>query len=173
MSESDLTLAQRGDPAAFERLVSPHLKGLYGFILKRTQNQAEDVYEESLLAAWRAIKGFQRGSTVKTWLYAIAGYKCTDAIRKNASSPAFKELDETQAVPGFEDDSVTAMDLRTALSHTSDDDQALLHLIFHEGFTQKEAGDLLGIPEGTVKSRLNRLKKQLKLSLTGGVPHDA
>lgn len=172
MSEHDLSLAKKGDPAAFERLVTPYLKGLYGFIAKRVSDQAEDVYQETLLGAWRAMPGFREGSTVKTWLYAIAGYKCTDAIRKKASSPILDELDEQTGTQGFEDSSVNTMDIRNAMRSFHHEDQTLLYLLYHQCFTQKEAAMMLDIPEGTVKSRLNRLKRQLKDHISGGANHE-
>ena len=168
MAEVDLLLARKGDPAAFERLVSPHLKGLFGFIVKRVRGLAEDVYQETLLSAWHALPGFKEGSTLKTWLYAIAGYKCSDALRRLSREPQPIELDEQQESAGFEESSLHRMDVRQALAKLREEDQALLYLLYTQGFAQKEAAIVLGIPEGTVKSRLNRLRKSLKHLLGGG-----
>ena len=162
-----LTLARNGNPAAFERLVSPYLKGLYGFIRKRVDEQAEDVYQETLLSAWQALPGFQQNASIKTWLYAIAGYKCADALRKHMRQPQMEEMDERAASPGFEEGTLARMDIRDALDALGAEDQQLLYLVYHEGFTQKEAGVILGIPEGTVKSRLYRLRGILQQALGG------
>ncbi len=167
MADVDLSLARKGDPAAFERLVTPHLKGLYGFICKRTGAMADDVYQETLLSAWRALPGFREGSTLKTWLYAIADYKCLDALRKKGREPQPAEPDEDMQSPGFEENSLRRMEIRQALAGLSRGDQSLLYLLYTQGFTQKEAADVLGIPEGTVKSRLSRLRKALKEMLGG------
>ena len=167
MAEIDLSLARKGDPAAFERLVTPYLKGLFGFIAKKVRGLAEDVYQETLLSAWRAMPGFKEGSTLKTWLYAIAGYKCSDALRRLSREPQSIELDEQQESAGFEESSLHRMDIRQALAKLREEDQALLYLLYTQGFSQKEAAIVLGIPEGTVKSRLNRLRKALK-NLLGG-----
>lgn len=159
---NDLSLARTGDPAAFQRLVTPHLKGLYGFLARRCGQLAEDVYQETLLGAWQTIGGFREGSSLKTWLYAIAGYKCTDALRKHLKQPQLVTLDELPGDGGFEGASVKRLDLKDALSALAPEDQALLHLLYTQGFSQKEAGDILGIPEGTVKSRLYYLRRSLK-----------
>lgn len=162
MQERDLTLAQQGDPAAFERLVTPYLKGLFAFIRRRAGNEGEDVYQETLLAAWRAIPGFSAASSLKTWLYAIAGYKCVDALRRKARAPLTQEADETLGDGGFEEGSLEKIDLNTALKRLDSEDQALLQLVYLEGFTLSESASVLGIPEGTVKSRLYTLRKTLK-----------
>ena len=168
--DHNLTLARQGDPTAFERLLTPYLAGLYGFIRKRVDQMAEDVYQETLLAAWRAIPGFKEDATVKTWLYAIAGYKCADAIRGLSRQPRKEELDEATPVPGFEEDAAGRMDVKTALKSLDKEDQQLLYLVYGQGFTQREAAGILGIPEGTVKSRLHRLRNTLKDRLEGGTP---
>lgn len=167
MQEPDLERARRGDPAAFERLVNPYLKELFFYIRKRVGQQAEDAYQETLLAAWRAIPGFKEGSTLKTWLYAIAGYKCADALRQKGREPQWAGLEEHSRQAGFEEEQVKAMTIRDALAQFDGEDQALLYLVYTQGFTQVEAAMLMGIPEGTVKSRLYRLRNQLKARLGG------
>ena len=171
MQEYDLALARKGDPAAFERLVTPFLNGLYGFLVKRMGNMAEDIYQETLLGAWHSIRGFAGESSVKTWLYAIAGYRCADALRKKAREPLKTQLDEQLCDSGFESETAMALDIRDSLRALAPEDQSLLYLVYTQGFTQREAADVLGIPEGTVKSRLNRLRTLLKSRL-GGEQHD-
>ena len=167
MPERDLILARKGDTAAFERLVTPHLKGLFAFIKRRTGFEAEDVYQETLLGAWRAISGFSEGSSLKTWLYAIAGYKCADALRRKTRAPVTVEADETLEGGGFEESSLQRLDLGNALKRLPEESQSLLQLVYTEGFTLKEAAGVLGIPEGTAKSRLHALRRTLK-ELMGG-----
>ena len=167
MAETDLTLARRGDPAAFERLVTPHLQGLFGFLRKRLGDMAEDAYQETLLAAWQALPGFREGATLKTWLFAIAGYKCVDCIRRNAREGNSVLLEEGLQGEGFEEGSNHRMQVRDALDSLDGEEQALLYLVFTQGLTQKEAAGVLGIPEGTVKSRLYTLKNKLRKQLGG------
>lgn len=168
MQDRDLTLAQQGDPAAFERLVTPHLQGLFAFIRRRAGNEAEDVYQETLLGAWRAIGGFAGSSSLKTWLYAIAGYKCQDCLRRKARAPVTGEANETLGDEGFEEGSLLKMDLDSALKRLPEGDRSLLQLVYAEGFTLREAAGVLGIPEGTAKSRLHRLRTTLQAAMGGG-----
>ncbi|NLX83373.1 MAG: RNA polymerase sigma factor [Clostridiales bacterium] len=168
--DTNLRLAQAGNPTAFERLLSPYLAGLYGFIRKRVGQMAEDVYQETLLAAWRALPGFKEDASLKTWLYAIAGYKCADALRRQSRQPRQEERQEDAAVPGFEEDSAQRLDVKAALSSLDQEGQDLLYLVYSEGFTQAEAARILGIPLGTIKSRLYHLRRHLKDRLEGERP---
>ena len=168
--DHNLMLARQGDPAAFERLLTPYLAGLFGFIRKRVDRMAEDVYQETLLAAWRAIPGFKQEASIKTWLYAIAGYKCADALRHKSRQPQVTELEDAAPGPGFEEDSTRRLDIRDALDALPPEDRQLLYLVYGQGFTQGEAAGILQIPEGTVKSRLHRLRGTLQAHLEGGTP---
>ncbi len=167
MNELDLQHAQAGNPAAFERLVTPHLNGLYGFITRRVGQDADDTYQETLLGAWKAINSFQGGSSIKTWLYAIAGYKCMDALRKKARTPVPAEMLVEPSQDSFEEESMRRIDMKNALTTLSPEDRSLVFLAYTEGFTRREAADIMGIPEGTVKSRLHRLRHELKKHLGG------
>lgn len=168
MPETDLARARDGDPAAFERMVTPLLPGLFGFIRRRLGQGAEDAYQETLLAAWRAVGGFSGQSSLKTWLYAIAGYKCADALRKMSREPGTEEAGDALAEEPFEEKSLERMDLKAALAALKPEDQSLLYLVYAQGFSLREAAGSLGIPEGTAKSRLHTLRKRLKNSLGGG-----
>lgn len=169
MNQVDLQLAQAGNPAAFERLVTPHLQGLYGFLQRRMGQEADDVYQETLLGAWKTIGSFQGGSSIKTWLFAIAGYKCADAIRKKGRTPVPAEMLEEPAQESFEEDSMRRMDISSALARLDPEDSSLMYLVYTQGFSNKEAAETLNIPEGTVKSRLYRLRSQMRDQLKGSL----
>ena len=123
-----------------------------------------------MLGAWRNIRGFGGNASFKTWLYAIAGNRSMDALRKQARAPEFSELDEQHSQEGFEETAARAMDIRESLGKLCSEDQTLLYLLYTQGLNQKEAAAILGIPEGTVKSRLHRLRALLQQRL-GGEPH--
>lgn len=172
MSSSTLIQAKNGNPAAFQCLVTPHLQGLNGFIRRRVgQGEAEDVYQETLLAAWQAIHSFTGDSSLKTWLFAIAGYKCADALRRLARQPQTVEDRESLGSPSFEQASVSRMDIHQALAKLSKENQSLLYLVYAEGFSLQEVAIHLGIPLGTVKSRLHTLRGGLRETL-GGDPNE-
>lgn len=144
----------------FETAIRPFLDGLFAFIRCHALKEAEDVYQETLLAAWQGFERFRGDAAMKTWLYAIARFKCMDALRRMY---ARREVPQQEApAPAFEEAAVVQVDLHTALERLKEDDRALMYLVYAQGFLQKEAAEVLGIPEGTVKSRLHTLRKQLK-----------
>lgn len=77
---SDLiTRAQGGDDQAFDALVGPHRRELHVHCYRMlgSVQDAEDALQETLLAAWQGIRGFERRSSVRTWLYRIATSPCS------------------------------------------------------------------------------------------------
>ena len=89
MSEGLLSRAQAGDQDAFGELVDPHRHELQAHcyrILGSVQD-AEDVVQETLLAAWRGLEGFEGRSSVRAWLYRIATNRCLNTLRDSARRP--------------------------------------------------------------------------------------
>lgn len=87
---SDLiTRAQGGDDQAFDALVGPHRRELHVHCYRMlgSVQDAEDALQETLLAAWRGIRGFERRSSVRTWLYRIATSRCLNARRASSRRP--------------------------------------------------------------------------------------
>ena len=85
--EADLVAAAAGgDRASFDRLVSPHLGTLRGFVHRMIghPDDAADLVQESLLRAFRSLKDFRQGSRFSTWLCSIAAHACIDHLRKEA-----------------------------------------------------------------------------------------
>jgi RNA polymerase sigma-70 factor (TIGR02960 family) len=81
--------AQAGDDAAFDTLVDPHRRELHVHCYRMlgSVQDAEDVLQETLLAAWRGIRGFEQRSSVRTWLYRIATSRCLNALRASSRRP--------------------------------------------------------------------------------------
>jgi RNA polymerase sigma-70 factor (TIGR02960 family) len=85
LPESELLVAaRRGDPAAFERLVSRHRRELYAHCYRMlgSVQDAEDALQESLLGAWRGLASFEGRSSVRTWLYQITTNACLRLISR-------------------------------------------------------------------------------------------
>src|SRR3984885_11882461 len=84
-----LARAQRGDEAAFAELTDPYGRELQVHcyrILGSVQN-AEDMLQETLLAAWRGLERFEGRSSLRAWLYSIATNRCLNALRDSARRP--------------------------------------------------------------------------------------
>ncbi len=175
MTDALLKKAAGGDPEAFAELAGPFLKGLYAFIRCRVPRGAEDLYQETLMEAWRGLPGFDGRASLKTWVYGIARHKCLDQLRREYRRPVAPLMPEGEAGPGvpvegFEDGAVRRIDLQTALRGLNGEDRGLLQLVYAEGFSVREAAQILCIPEGTVKSRLHSLRKALRQALGENKP---
>ena len=83
MSDGLLSRARAGDPDAFGELVGPHRRELevHCYRITGSVQDAEDMVQETLLAAWRGLAGFKERSSVRAWLYRIATNRCLNALR--------------------------------------------------------------------------------------------
>src|SRR5262249_3670945 len=98
---SDLiTRARAGDGDAFRELTEPHRRELllHCYRLLGSFQDAEDALQETLLAAWRGLEGFDRRASLRTWLHRIATRKCLNALRSATRRPA-KQWDNSEVVP--------------------------------------------------------------------------
>ena len=89
MRETLLALARSGDGDAFRELVEPHRHELqvHCYRILGSVQDAEDLLQETLLAAWRGIGGYEERASVRTWLYRIATNRCLNALRAGARRP--------------------------------------------------------------------------------------
>jgi len=83
MDQSTLTRAQAGDDEAFRELTEPYRRELqvHCYRLLGSQTDAEDLLQETLLAAWRGLRGFEQRASLRSWLYRIATNQCLNAMR--------------------------------------------------------------------------------------------
>jgi RNA polymerase sigma-70 factor (ECF subfamily) len=82
-------LARRGDGEAFRGLVEPYRRELqvHCYRILGSVQDAEDLLQDTLLAAWRGIGGYEERASVRTWLYRIATNRCLNALRAGARRP--------------------------------------------------------------------------------------
>ena len=90
MDELTLHRAKRGDPAAFEALITPHERMLWRVCWHYTQHteDARDCAQEAMLKAWRALPDYRGDCSLETWLYRIAASCCLDFLRKKSRRAA-------------------------------------------------------------------------------------
>jgi RNA polymerase sigma-70 factor, ECF subfamily len=152
--------AAKGDTAAFEQLVLRHQDMLYTLALRVTLNEADarDCVQEGLLAAWRSIGRFRGDARFSTWAYRIVLRKAYDSLdrRKRLPDPT-DELPGTTADPPAED----RLDITAALATLEPDFRAVAVACDVIGLSMEEAAEVLGVPAGTVKSRLSRARDRL------------
>lgn len=159
-------------PAAVMRqLHDEHASALWGFCLHLTGNDrahAEDVAQETLLRAWRntAVLEESRGS-VRSWLFTVARNIVIDEWRSKRARteiPTDDVGDQPTAGDGT-DELLLSWVVAEALTRLSDDHRGVLLECYYRGRSVAEASRLLGIPEGTVKSRTHYALRALRLAL--------
>ena len=178
MDELLLRRAREGDPEAFERLMTP-LEGLIWRVCWHYMGErqaAEDCGQEAMLRIWRSLASYREDSGLESWVYRIAANCCLDALRKrkreqalsveNLAEQGFDPPDpkadtEGQVIAGAEQ-----ARLREAIALLPEEQRDALILTQLEGLSYERTAQLLGVSEGTVKSRINRAKARLREMLT-------
>ena len=161
--DSALLRAHRaGDVEAFGELVRRYQDRLWAVALRTLADpqEAADALQDALLAAFRAAGSFRGDSAVTTWLHRIVVNACLDRIRRRSSRPTVP-LDSVQDPPSASVDLEVALDVRAALRQLPADQRVALTLVDVEGFRVADAAIILGVAEGTIKSRCSRGRARL------------
>ena len=89
MTESSLTQARAGDEQAFRELTDPYRRELqvHCYRILGSMQDAEDSLQETMLAAWRGLEGFEERASLRAWLYRIATNRCLNALRDSSRRP--------------------------------------------------------------------------------------
>jgi RNA polymerase sigma-70 factor (ECF subfamily) len=154
----------------FELTMWPHMRAAYNLArwLVRNDQDAEDIVQESFLKAFKAQASF-RGSEAKTWMLAIVRNTAMDFRRRDKSGIAVPLGDEGYEPKDDSPDPERAFvdQSRQAISHLEPEFREVIVLREIEGLPYKEIASVLGIPMGTVMSRLSRARNQLLVELSG------
>jgi RNA polymerase sigma-70 factor (TIGR02960 family) len=197
--ETVLDRARAGDDRAFGELTDPFLGELHQHcyrILGSVQD-AEDVLQETLVAAWRGLSGFEERSSLRTWLYRIATNRCLNALRASARRPRpvpseppwaseptrrgeplwlspypdvmLYDLPDLGAGPEarYEAREAIALAFVTAIQRLPPRQRAVLVLRDVLGFRSAEVADLLSVSEASVNSALQRARATMAHFLPG------
>lgn len=145
-----LARAQRGERTAFDGLVAHHMVPLRGFLRRRLPNDAvEDVIQETFLAAWSALPGFEPRVRFKTWLYRIALYKAVDWQRRLTRNISLDQLSWEPV--GTLQSTDNALAVQALLAQLSDDQRLILELYYFDDLTLAEVALVLDRNLSTVK----------------------
>ena len=159
----------------FESEVMPHARSLYGTALRLTRSpqDAEDLLQETLLRAYRGFASYRPGTNVRAWLFTILHRVRTDMLRKRGRSPQTTELtDDGPAVVPEHETRLTSgnEDVQRALAAVPEVFRSALVLRDIEEFSYEEIAGILGVPVGTVMSRIHRGRAHLRRLLAGRTP---
>jgi RNA polymerase sigma-70 factor (ECF subfamily) len=161
--------AQAGDRPAYSRLVTRYQDRLYRFVLRMvgTREEALELTQDVFIRAWQALPQWKPDAAFHTWLFRIGANAAMDALRRR-KVVSFTELDEhhdpVSAEPGPEAHLETKQRLellQAALARIAPEQREAILLREVEGLSYAELGVVLGVTEGTIKSRLARARAAL------------
>jgi len=157
-----------GDRLAMQTLFARYRTPVYRWLLRLVGNDtvAEDLLSDVFLDVWRQAGRFQARSAVSTWLLAIARFKALSARRSRKDA----ELDETieATVADSADNPEVVLQkksrdqfVRTALTTLSPEHREIIDLVYYHDKSVDECAQILGVPSGTVKTRMFYARKKL------------
>ena len=179
---SDAQLLQRhleGDSEAFAALIRRYQRELFSFLVRFTGNRAlaEDVFQEAFLQLHASAKAFDMSRRLKPWLFTIAANKARDALRsrwRRQAVPLDASVSGDEAARGryadlmpsnipAPDESLSNFETRqavqTIVSQMPESLRTVLILSYFHEIAYKDIAEILGVPLGTVKSRLHAAVK--------------
>ncbi len=173
VNELQVLRAQGGDERAFRDLVQLWSPQLLRFCRRRTDDL--DTAREVVQSVWlQVVKGFRRledPARFPAWLFTIAARACADQVRGQVHRRTLAAHYKDVALNGrHPDDTATeasVLDLKAAIRTLAPDQRHLLSLYYTQGFSIEEIAMQLGIPSGTVKSRLHSLREELRRAHEG------
>ena len=180
---SELSIIERckkGDERAFGQFIDLYQARVFGFVKRMVTSaeEAEDISQEVFIRAFQNMNRFDSKCSIKTWIFRIAHNLCIDHARKSKRSvqkvgPTFngEDSDEIEiSDESWEPEKLLIQSqlfeyVEEAISSMSEKLRAVLLLHDREDLAYDEIATMLGIPEGTVKSRLFLARNHLKLKL--------
>jgi RNA polymerase sigma-70 factor (ECF subfamily) len=165
-----------GDTEAFGEIVRRHSDRLWAVALRTIgdREEAADAVQDALLSAHRNAAKFRGEAAVTTWLHRIVVNACLDRIRRRQAHPTVPLPDGNHAgddgPAGPEpaapiEDHDTALLVRQALADLPVEQRAAIVLVAVQGYPVAEAAEILGVAEGTIKSRCARGRARMALAL--------
>ena len=196
VGDAALARARAGDDEAFRRLTEPHRRALqlHCYRILGSMHDAEDLVQETLLAAWRGLEAFEGRASVRSWLYRIATNRCLNALRDRRRRPRevpsmaapqeptrridpmwlepypyvlLEDIPDRSAGPAARYEARESIELSfiVALQHLPPRQRAALVLGDLLGFRTAEVAEMLDTAEASVKGALQRARATLRARL--------
>lgn len=139
--------------------------------LMRDRDRADDLVQDTLERALTRMDNWRTGENPRRWLFTIMHHLFVDQVRKisRRGEASIISLDSTEALgqPETQTSTAAALDIMSALQQISPERRAALLIVGVEGFSYAEASGILGIPSGTLMSRIARGREELRGILDG------
>ncbi len=173
-AERDIELIDRylaGDIDAFNEIVAAHEDRVFAICLRmlRDREAALDATQDTFLTVFRKADRYKAQAAFSTWLHRVTVNTCYDHLRREKRTRADRIPESYDPVDPQASDPFDAVDVRQdiefALAQLSIEFRAAIVLVDLEGMSLEQAGDTLGVPTGTIKSRLFRGRSRLAQSL--------
>lgn len=171
MEPDDAALVARirqGSDRAFNLLIDRHQRAVRGFLRRLLPDaaDADDIAQETFLAAWEGAHAYRGSSSVRSWLCAIAWRKARSAQRAWFRRRTREAADASGEDDGLQASAEDRLAVKQALQALPLDQRAAVALCLAEGFSHAEAAEILGAPLGTVKSHVARGRARLLEALS-------
>jgi RNA polymerase sigma-70 factor (ECF subfamily) len=158
----------RGDRESFEQVAMPNTGALLRTAVRisHSRAEAEDLVQDTMLQAWRCFSQFEPGTNCKAWLFTIMLRLAGHARRRSRAETELSEL--PLHAGGSPEQAALARQVLAAVDQLPAEQRLVLMLATIEGFTLEEVARMLGLPQGTVNSRLGRARATLRTQLKIG-----
>ncbi len=175
---------QEGELAAYDQLVERYRDRLFTFLrlMVKDPGTAEDLLQETFIRFWRYRMNYKPVARFSTWIYTIAGNLARSELRRLArkneidiaanehvNAPEFEFVDQAAPVDAQVHRRMTQEAVRRAIEKLPDDFREVIILRELQELSYEEIVELLSLPLGTVKSRINRARTRLRELLSGEV----
>jgi RNA polymerase sigma-70 factor (ECF subfamily) len=154
------------DQRLLEAAIEAHADSMYrvAFRLTSDRERADEIVQETFIGAWKGIRGLKEPDKIKSWLFGILRNQVYQSIQRNKRTLKTEELQD----PVAPDRNPTDLQeqVQQALAELDEEQRLPILLVSMEGWSTEEAAEMLGIPKGTVLSRLHRGRQRLKEILT-------
>lgn len=161
-----LAQAQAGDRDAFAQLVEPRLSRLLGTARAVLANEADalDVTQEAFVAAWVNLPRLRDRTRFDAWIHRVLMNRCRDVLRTRRRSREM-DLSTVEPMAAHADDPTSRIAILAAFDRLSLRDRQILVLHHLHDLPIADVAQLLGVPEGTAKSRLHAARRALERAL--------
>ncbi len=162
-----------GDPAAFTELVRRHRDRLWAIAMRTMgdREEASDALQDALISAFRNAGSYRGEAAVTTWLHRVVVNACLDRMRRRKARPSVPLGDTEVSSPRDDQSAVEArLMVHAALAQIPEPQRLAIVLVDLQELSVAEAAAVLGVAEGTIKSRCSRGRTELARLLRGGQP---